>query len=420
MSAYWEYLITLYHCGARGVAPPEPPEETDWAELALLAERQAVTPVVFNALRKEGAMPAQLRQTMHMKALELSLQNRRHQEAALDVLQKMREAGIPAAVLKGMSVARYFASPETRICADTDVLIAPEQENAAAALLGRLGFSVEPREKTMHHFRASHPTAGLFEVHVRLWDSESALAFGACEYSLEAAALQEVSLYGNPFFVLPQAEDLQFLCLHRIKHFLQREEGLRSAYDAALFFAENRKAIRPEAFWSGLRRWNADLYFNILLSVLVRAGCFREEDFPGMTLQDEAACRRFSSDMERYSYETPTPPLAEREAWLRYSRTQAESLGGSVKERYDKQRRKRLRALLLPSAESLSVHYPALKKCRLLYPVFWLHRCVTGLLSKRRRKALRHLRPEWKPLAARKPEAGSRTALMQELGLFRE
>lgn len=420
MPTNWDYLITLYHCGARGIAPPEPPEDPDWDALSLLADRQAVTPVIFSALRKVPGVPAQLRQSMHLKALESSLQNRSRQESALDVLQKLRAAGITAAVLKGMSVARFFASPETRICADTDILIAPEQENAAAALLGRLGFNVEPRERTMHHFRAVHPTAGLFEVHVRLWDGESALAFGACEYPLEAAALQEVSLYGKPFFVLPQAQELQFLCLHRIKHFLQREEGLRSAYDAALFFAENRRMVEPRAFWSGLRRWNADLYFNVLLSVLVRAGCFREEDFPGMTLQDEAACRRFSSDMERYSHEASTPPLAEREAWLRYSRAQAESLGGNAKERYDKQRRKRLRALLLPSAESLSVHYPALKKCRLLYPVFWLHRCVTGLLSKRRRKALRHLRPEWKPLAARKPEAGSRTALMEELGLFRE
>lgn len=118
MSALWDYFMTLYHCGVRGITPPRPPEALDWEALAELADRQAVTPVIFSALRKLDSVPAQLRQNMRLETLELSLQNRRRQEAALDVLQQLRAAGLTAAVLKGMSVARYFAAPETRICAD--------------------------------------------------------------------------------------------------------------------------------------------------------------------------------------------------------------------------------------------------------------------------------------------------------------
>lgn len=419
MSALWDYFMTLYHCGVRGITPPRPPEALDWEALAELADRQAVTPVIFSVLRKIDSVPAQLRQNMRLETLELSLQNRRRQEAALDVLQQLRAAGLTAAVLKGMSVARFFAAPETRICADTDILISPEKEQEAMALFGRLGFTVEPREETMHHFRAYHPAAGLFEAHVRLWDGESALAFGSGEYPL-SADLPEVSLFGRSFFVLPETDELQYLCLHRIKHFVQQGEGLRSAYDAALFFAENRDSIREKALWSSLRKWNADIYFNTLLSVFVRAGCFREEDFPGMILQSEPTCILFASDMEQYSVETPMPPFAEREAWMRYTRAQAESLGGSLKESYDKRRRARLRSLLLPTADDLSVHYPALRKCRLLYPVFWVHRGVTGVLSKQRRKALRHLRPTPRIPGSVNAENAARTALMRELGFFRE
>ena len=420
MSAHWEYLIILYHCGVRGIAPPEPPEGLDWEALVALADRQAITPVVFNALRKSDSVPEQLRQSMHMTALELSLQNRRRQEAALDVLQQLRDAGLTAAVLKGMSVARYFAAPETRICADTDILIAPEKEQEAVALFGRLGFTVEPREDGLHHFRASHPTAGLFEVHVRLWESEATFAFGNGEYPLDSVVLSEASQFGRSFFVLPPADALQYLCLHRIKHFYQREEGLRNAYDAALFFAENRGSIDYQAFWNDLRKWNADIYFNTLLSVFVRTGCFREDDFPGMTLQDEEKCSLFSSDMEKYSIGTPLPPFADRDAWINYTRTQAESLGGSIKESFDSRRSSRKRALLFPTADQLSVNYPALRKCRLLYPVFWTHRCVSCILSKERRKTLRYLWPSRKNLASVKAKSGTRTALMQELGFFRE
>ena len=420
MSALWDYFITLYHCGVRGITPPEPQENPDWEALAALADRQAVTPVVFSALRKIDSLPAQLRQKMRLEALELSLQNRRRQEAALDVLQQLRAAGLTAAVLKGMSVARYFAAPETRICADTDILISPEKEQEAMELFGRLGFTVTPREKGKHHFSAAHPVAGLFEVHVRLWDSETALAFGNDSYPLDAVDLPEASLFGKHFFVLPQTDALQFLCLHRIKHFVQQAEGLRNAYDAALFFAENHSEIRYESFWNGLRRWNADIYFHTVLSVFVRAGCFREEDFPGMILQDEERCSLFSSDMEQYSIETPSPSFADCDAWLNYTQAQAKSLGGSVKENFNNRRRSRKRALLFPTTEQLAVHYPLLRKCRLLYPAFWAHRCVSCLFSKERRKTLRYLWPNRKNLASVKAKKGTRTELMQELGFFRE
>lgn len=420
MSAQWDYLISLYHCGVRGIAPPDPPENLDWEAFAALAERQAVTPVVFNALRKLDCVPAQIRQKMHMESLELSLQNRTRQEAALDVLEQLRAAGLTAAVLKGMSVARYFAAPETRICADTDILISPEREQDAIALFGRLGFTVTPREADLHHFRADHPVAGLFEVHIRFWESEATFAFGDGEYPLDDVDLSEASMFGRTFLVLPPKDALEYLCIHRIKHFYQHEEGLRSAYDAALFFAENRNNLQYEAFWNGLRKWNADIYFNTLLSVFVRAGCFRENDFPGMILQGEEKCSLFSSDTEQYSVETPLPPFADRDAWINYTRAQAELLGGSVKENFDNRRRSRKRALLFPAADQLSVHYPALRKCRLLYPVFWTHRCASCIFSKERRKTLRYLWPNRKNLASVKAEKGTRTALMQELGFFRE
>lgn len=420
MSALWDYFMTLYHCGVRGITPPRPPEALDWEALAELADRQAVTPVIFSTLRKLDCVPAQLRQKMHLEALELSLRNRRRQEAALDVLEQLRAAGLTAAVLKGMSVARYFAAPETRICADTDILISPEKEQEAMALFGRLGFTVTPREEDLHHFRAVHPVAGLFEVHIRLWENEATFAFGNGEYPLDAVVLSEATMFGRTFLVLPPKDALEYLCIHRIKHFYQHEEGLRSAYDAALFFAENRSEIQSEAFWNGLRKWNADIYFNTLLSVFVRAGCFRAKDFPGMILQDEEKRALFSSDMEQYSYEAPAPPFADRDAWINYTRTQAESLGGSVKESFDSCRSSRKRALLFPAVDQLSVRYPALRKRRLLYPVFWVHRCVGCIISKERRKTLRYLWPDRKNLASDKAKKGTRTALMQELGFFRE
>ena len=421
MSAQWDYLISLYHCGVRGIAPPDPPEGLDWEALAQLADRQAVTPVVFNALRKLDCVPAQIRQKMHMESLELSLQNRTRQEAALDVLEQLRAAGLTAAVLKGMSVARYFAAPETRICADTDILISPEREQDAIALFGRLGFTVKPREtEDMHHFTAEHPAAGLFEVHVRLWDGEAALAFGSGDYSLDAAVLPEISLFGRHFFVLPQTDALQYLCLHRIRHFVRREEGLRTAYDMALFFAENRNDIRCDEFWKSLRRWNADIYFNTLLSVFVRAACFRKEDFPSMTVQDVSKCALFSSDMELYSKNAITCSYLKIDAWMCYTRAQAKLLGGSVKRSYNKRRRALRNLFLFPPAQDMAARYPTLQKHPTLYPFFWVHRSVTGILSKNRRKALRRLQTGQKNLASVKAEKGTRTALMQELGFFRE
>ena len=421
MSAHWEYLITLYHCGVRGIAPPEPPEDMDWEAFTQLADRQAVTPVVFSALRKTRSCPADLRQSIHMAALELSLQNRSRQEAALDILQQLRAAGITAAVLKGMSLARCYDAPDTRICADTDILIAPAQEDAAVAFFEQHGCYVRRRSKEQHHFTALHSEAGLFEIHVRLWDDEAALAFGSWDYTLDdAVSLPETALYGRPFFVLPETDALRHLCLHLIKHFVQRQEGLRTAYDTALFFAENRARIQHEALWEDLRRWNADVIYNTVLSVFVRAGCFSAEDFPGMTLQDAAVCDLLSADMEQFSRDVPMHFYAGSDTWISYARVRAAAQGGDVQESYKKRRRELRRSVLLPSIEEMSVRYPSLKKCRLLYPFFWLHRGVTGVFSRKRRDAIRRLQASQKRPAAVKAKPGSRAALMQELGLFGE
>lgn len=421
MSAQWEYLVKLYCCGVRGTVPPVPPEGTDWQALLLLADRQTVSPVISYALRKANGCgcPRELLQPFRMTALEKAVQNRARQEAALDCLQRLRNAGLSSAVLKGMSLACYYAAPETRSCADTDILISPQQEQEAAKLFVQLGFSVRPRLTDQHHFQATHRAAGLFEVHIRLWGDETALAYGSGDYTLNPADLPTASLYGKSFPVLPQTDALLQLCLHLMKHFARQQAGLRTAFDVALFFAENREQIQTKLLWRELKRRNADVYVCTVLSIFVRAGCFREADFPGMTLQSETLCALLSEDMEQYSSRTEELSYVKSETWLNYSHAQAENMGGSVRKNYKKRRRELRRSVLLPNVREMSVRYPALKKSRLLYPLFWIHRSVSGILSKQRRKSLQLLHlSEKKPSFAAKSD--SRAALLQKLGLFQE
>src|SRR4051794_17580132 len=68
---------------------------------------------------------------------------------AAEVIAALRAAGVPSILLKGSSVQRLlYADGVPRRYGDVDVLVAPDRQQDAATVLGRLGYA--PARRSPH------------------------------------------------------------------------------------------------------------------------------------------------------------------------------------------------------------------------------------------------------------------------------
>ncbi len=382
----WKQFTYLYHCGVNGLRPEPPRTPPDAAALLALADRQAAAGVVAAALRQDpGAWlsPAEALE-LRLQAAQKNLHNRSRMEAALEILDRLQARGFRPTVLKGFSLGVLYQYPECRSSSDTDLLVPKEQEDAVLSCLEELGFRVKRRTGQSKHSECVHPAAGLFEVHISYFDGDIMPLLG-WEPVGGAEAPRELSLWGHSFYTLPEEDNLRYLTRHLLKHFAHEWTGLRVFYDTALWIARHRDALNFPRFWKELEALGADRFFHTVFSMLVRAGCFAQADFPGMVLQSEAQCALLEEDISRYDRETPDGIARNYEVWLAYvehcaCRRHTRYLDPKKQAAQQAQHR-----LLFPSREALSRGYPILKRCRWLYPAVWLHRTLRGLANRKRR-----------------------------------
>ncbi len=87
----------------------------------------------------------------------------------VEVVAALREAGVPSILLKGPALASLLYPEEGRNYVDADLLVAPESQGDAEAVLQKLGFvervtDIEPPERGLPHARPWHREADGAEI----------------------------------------------------------------------------------------------------------------------------------------------------------------------------------------------------------------------------------------------------------------
>lgn len=265
-------------------------EETNWPELICYAQEQAVLPLVGCALIDDsGCCPAHLRSQLLEVVRTQSGTNMVRKQRVFRLIQELEACGYEVSLIKGYSIAPYYAFPECRGATDTDLLISSEQEKSMCAFLIEKGFSIEPRSLTSHHAIGQHPKLGMVEIHIQLYDDIVQDAwFQSVNYSrlLKEKPIRLSNEYGA-YTALGITDNLVFLTLHMIKHFIGSGMGLRMMLDVALVFAKHKSDIDVERYWRLLNELHyAKLVTNVLW-VMIGTGYFQPEDFPGLQLRDD-------------------------------------------------------------------------------------------------------------------------------------
>ena len=295
MTGDFRNMLYLFGCGALG---KEADKETcvNLKRIRELAISQNIWPVVYSAVRPliekgEVLLPPDVYSALEKTNFSNIAINIQKTEYTKEILKKLSESGIELCVLKGTTLSRLYAQPETRISSDTDILIKREDEARTSEFLKNNGYDVEEREAHEHHFCAKHKIGGVLEVHVDLIQrSVSDMAFyNKVEYNEPYITVE------NNIKELGINDGLTYNAAHFIKHFVKKGAGVRHIMDLLLYMKQHEKDADMESFSMLMK----ELRYHRLIDVAKSVGAiYWGIDFEGFTPLEKSVVDEFLTDVE--------------------------------------------------------------------------------------------------------------------------
>lgn len=382
MTKEFEALMQLAGAAALGKTVSALPSDLDWLQIEKLAKEQSVLTLLGYALRlsPEAPCPQEIRTKLIADMRQAAFSNNAWKNAILGLLTEMKDAGIPAILVKGYAVADCYAAPDCRLSGDTDFVIDPKDEKRACRFMKSKGFKVDPRWENGHHAVCHHPQYGCVELHVMLYDEiVEDVWFGkmdgkefVCEPHIE------VHTADGAYRTLGYTDHLIFLMLHLVKHFIQAGMSLKMMLDTALFFAKHAAEIDSERFWRAMEKLKYATVAQGIFWTTVRYCGILADAIPGLSDECPDQVSLLVDDLEEGGWLGRNDQRAREEGWHEYNR----QLLMENKSKFQyllymlNWKLGMYWKALFPSYEALAAKYPYIRKNPLLTPWAWLHRLI--------------------------------------------
>lgn len=269
MTYEFEYLMHLFTCGARGMTPAPPRQAIDFDRLLQLAHEQSVLHMVGVALinSPDFGFPSDKMKSLFDNTRRMALANYMKRRLITNLLQDFAKAGIHAVLLKGYSIADLYAEPNCRISCDTDIYVDIKDEIRACKLLQEHGCEINPRSPISHHTVCHHIDMGNIELHIFLYDEiVEEIWFENMDGNqfVQESDINYDSSEGT-IFTLGRTDNLIFLVLHMIKHFIFSGINLRQIMDIALYIEKYRSCLDWKRFYQIINT----LHYRKLISTIL-------------------------------------------------------------------------------------------------------------------------------------------------------
>lgn len=296
-------------------------------------------------------------------------------EFTLGILKNLEENGVKCCLLKGATISPLYNEPDCRISGDTDILIAPKDEEKVSKLLSEYGYTVEKRNPNHHHMTTSHPVGGILEVHVSLY-SKASEKFLFNDISMVNQPWEKAEINGNSYYVLSTRDSLMYLTAHYIKHFVNRGGGVRQIMDLLLFIEKNKEKIDFAEYDLLMKKLKYDTLLDTVKSIGAMYFGFnyevKNQSLAEKVLSDteEGGIFGFSAGnretfLEEYCKKRTTGSQAKSKVFL------------SVNQEYGYK--------WFPKQEELINKYKyKYAKYKILIPIAWIHRYIDVILGTRK------------------------------------
>ena len=261
-SGLWERPLTDSELAAAATLG-----EAEWAALVEIARRQTVSGLLYRAvthLPADFRIPGDFVLDLMAIAGGLARENQAKSAVTDRIFAECAAAGLHPVVMKGQSVAVYYAHPELRYSGDIDLFFPPEEYPRALTLLGG-----EAAPDGTRHIRRG----GIdIDIHDRYFDLHCS------DRKLPAIGTPEATIL--------------LLSSHILKHAIGPGVGLRQCCDLAVAWqalgrqtTEASSGINPAEMQKIFRRTGTLRWNRLLFSFL--------EDYLGLTnssLADQRVC----------------------------------------------------------------------------------------------------------------------------------
>lgn len=228
-------LLILLRKSLWGESLPLPPE-INWEIVDASAKAHAVISIVYDGVVKEAAeVPTEFLQKWKTILLRGILQNQRLLLAQDELIAWFAEANIPAVVLKGSSVSRYYPQPELRVLGDIDILVGAADLETVNMLMESHGYQ---KREADHDFHIAYTRAGTYvEIHYNVTELPDSTG-GRATQAVTTHFLEDIhqgAVNNHWFPVLSESNQGISLLLHMIRHMFSTGIGLRQLCDWAVY-----------------------------------------------------------------------------------------------------------------------------------------------------------------------------------------
>lgn len=383
MTFEFEYLLHLLTCGAKGTTPKPPRQHVNYDCLIQLAQEQAVLPIVGAALgsARHTAFPIEKVQALAARTRSLALTNYVKKELILKLLNDFEEAGIQAVLLKGYTLADLYAEPNCRVSSDTDIYIDIKDEKRAYKLLREHGCKVNPRSSHNHHAVCEHPQMGSIELHVLLYNDffEFIWSGKIDERQFVAEKYETCKTAEHSYLALGKTDNLIYLALHMVKHFIFDRTNLRQMMDFALYLQYYQTQIDINRFWETLESLKCRKLVNTILNVMVTYCDFCFDNLEGFMKAEADETSVLIADLEANGFIDRVDSKRRNDACKMYSRSIYLEKNSLFSYRCYMLKRRAISYMdiLFPPIKALTGQYPYIRKMKWLTPIAWIQHMLT-------------------------------------------
>ena len=383
MTNDFEYLMDLLACGTLGTRACCVEGFTEWEDILRLAKEQSVYFTVLYSIKRMSAcnMEPVRKNELFSELQTVAVSSFARRIMTMKLLQEFESSGIRVVLLKGYAIAALYDSPDSRISGDVDIYIATKDEKKAQNFLRERGFEVLPRDKRSHHAVCFHPEMGYLELHTSLYDDIVADVWfrqrGKKKF-IEEQYEQIISDDGT-YYTLGQTDNLIFLALHMIKHFIENGMSLRLIMDLSLSYRANRDERNLSRFWKVMEELEYVYLIRTVLCIATEYFHLSIPHIPDCSDVKKADMIAVLDDLEMGGWLGYNDKTSRDEGWYEYNRQKLTKDKGRIGYYLymNKWNIKGYFRAIFPPRKILAYRFPYVQRNILFVPVAWIHRAVS-------------------------------------------
>lgn len=251
-------------------------------EVLELADRQKTRGLIYDVLLRSGApLPPETATSMQLLLYRILNTHRMLDTAIVHALAALHDAGIPAVLVKGQAVARYYPLPQLRECGDVDLYIGPERLEEAVRALTPI------TDRTADQKNGKHWELWIGQAELELHDHtllpvtrRKARFYQTLEEEGLRYGLVPLVFSGTPVNTPEDTFYAFYLFYHAWHHFAKGGIGFRQLCDWTLLLHARQEHIDRERLRSILEGMELMKLWQIFGCIAVRDLGLPREEFP--------------------------------------------------------------------------------------------------------------------------------------------